>query len=1392
MALEVGSVVARLGASLDDDAFARFDRRLEGARKDARAPVEAKLAANADERGFRTFDRHVDEAKRKAKPIDVPLGSSTDTRGFDRYNARLKRTEHDTEASAGRIRASIGKIGPAAAAGLGLAAAGVFEIGKTLAEAGSDIQESLGKNRVLFGQFAGDVDKFSRQSASSFGISRKAALEYAGTFGNLARAIGIPQKAAAETSVRLTKLGADLASFNNTSVDDALDALRSGLVGETEPLRRFGITLSANAVAAEALRSGIVKTSKSSLEFREASLKVEQAQRAQTEALHKHGKGSLEAEAATIALEKANRELTKTAAGGKVELTAQQKALATTNLIFKQSKAAVGDFARTSSGAANQQRILSARIDDAKAAVGTVLVGALKRGTVALNGLVDSGADVVKWCKDAIHFLKGTSGEAVALEAAAAALAVPLGLVAANLAIMRARLVAMAIIGTVTTAVSRARNAWIALNIVIAANPIAAFLIALTALGAGLYVAYKRSDTFRAGVDAAFKGIERAAGTMADKVLGVLTGLMGGYSSTLSALGHVPGFGWAKTAAKAIDNTRDALDGMRESVRNLGKEHDKQATPAERYRKRVDELKTRLQFLDKGTDAYRTTARELRSEQGKLSTALRDAKGAGEQAGRGLRTAGGAAASAGGAASAASKAIADNFNALATQFGIAPIKYGVGKYAGPKASEFGSVPAHATGGIPNPGAGGADDHTLVDPSGRPIARLSGSEGILNRPQMGIVDHALRVAAAVGAGAYDGLGALWSSGMRHYAGGGILGRAAALDRMHLPYVWGGHHGDQGPIRDPRPGLDCSSAVSYVLGIPPRVSGGLETIGKPGPGAVTVYANPTHTFMSINGRGFGTSAENPGGGPGWLSYNSRPGFVVRHVDGELGGADGIDVRAPRITGPGRMGDLLRRSAGRLAAGANRKLTSAMSVFDSPGGQPLAEGSYTKSMLAGLWRRHGGAAGSSNIAAAVALAESGGNPNAKNLNSNGTIDRGLWQINSIHGARSTFDPGKNADGAVAISSGGRNWRPWVTYNTGAYRKFLNLGGLLPRFNGGGALGGFGAYRTPGYTPPVKRAPVSIGGVGAYATPGYTPPTGINAPVGLSAMQSDRSEAYDALVADVAGLNTRYSIADRRYGLSEEDLVDADGNVDKKAVEHRAGELTALRAIRKKILDDYRKAKAIADRYIKTYREAIKRLTRSLRATKGKKARAGLAHRIAVYQARVTEWGQKRHELTTDTIPNARLDYDELTKERAGVLGTKSTATPTEADTVDPADALADVGDSSTGDTSSPPAAAPDPAEVAAQALAQVAAFQSSRADLFGSFGGNYGQPGAAGSLASVGQQAAGLRYFGGADATDGSPLERAAGGGITQNLYFTGPQPVDPHTLTQAALHELSAAV
>lgn len=75
-----------------------------------------------------------------------------------------------------------------------------------------------------------------------------------------------------------------------------------------------------------------------------------------------------------------------------------------------------------------------------------------------------------------------------------------------------------------------------------------------------------------------------------------------------------------------------------------------------------------------------------------------------------------------------------------------------------------------------------------------------------------------------------------------------------------------------------------------------------------------------------------------------------------------------------------------------------------------------------------------------AAIAIAESGGRPNAvSGRNKNGTVDRGLWQINSVHGyGTSSLDPKANAKQAVGVyHSQGLN--AWTTFKTGAYRQYV-----------------------------------------------------------------------------------------------------------------------------------------------------------------------------------------------------------------------------------------------------------------------------------------------------------------------------------------------------------------
>jgi Lysozyme like domain len=105
------------------------------------------------------------------------------------------------------------------------------------------------------------------------------------------------------------------------------------------------------------------------------------------------------------------------------------------------------------------------------------------------------------------------------------------------------------------------------------------------------------------------------------------------------------------------------------------------------------------------------------------------------------------------------------------------------------------------------------------------------------------------------------------------------------------------------------------------------------------------------------------------------------------------------------------------------------------------------YTYAQLEQLWINNGGSKATAPIAAAIALAESSGNPQAVNpTDNNGTqTSWGLWQIsNGTHGqpVPNILDPNVNAQQAVAKYQGAGGWSPWGTYDSGAYEAYLSPG--------------------------------------------------------------------------------------------------------------------------------------------------------------------------------------------------------------------------------------------------------------------------------------------------------------------------------------------------------------
>lgn len=224
------------------------------------------------------------------------------------------------------------------AIGLGAAAAVAPAI-----SAAADLAEEISKSEILFGDASKAVEEFAAKAAKSLGQSKKDALEAAGTFAIFGKSAGLSGGDLVNFSTDFTTLASDLASFFNTSPEEAVQAIGAALRGESEPIRRFGVLLNEATLKQKALELGLIKNTKQAL-------------------------------------------------------TPQQKVLAAQAAIYEQTTDAQGDFARTSGGLANQQRILKAQLDNVVAEIGTKLLPIVTKIATFFNDtLIPAIQNVVAW-----------------------------------------------------------------------------------------------------------------------------------------------------------------------------------------------------------------------------------------------------------------------------------------------------------------------------------------------------------------------------------------------------------------------------------------------------------------------------------------------------------------------------------------------------------------------------------------------------------------------------------------------------------------------------------------------------------------------------------------------------------------------------------------------------------------------------------------------------------------------------------------------------------------------------------------------------------------------------------------------------------------------------------
>lgn len=231
---------------------------------------------------------------------------------------------------------------------------------KKTTEVASNLQEVQNVVDTTFGDMAYKVEEFSKTAVRQFGLSELSAKKAASTFMAMSNGIGVRQDYGADMAITLAGLAGDLASFWNTTNEQAQTALKGVYTGETEALKQYGIVMTEAALQSYALSQGI-KTNIS-------------------------------------------------------DMTQQEKVILRYNYILQATADAQGDFAKTSDSWANQTRILKEQFQQLLGVLGKGFIAALTPAVKALNDLLAVVIDVANAISESLGRAFGISYETMEVD----------------------------------------------------------------------------------------------------------------------------------------------------------------------------------------------------------------------------------------------------------------------------------------------------------------------------------------------------------------------------------------------------------------------------------------------------------------------------------------------------------------------------------------------------------------------------------------------------------------------------------------------------------------------------------------------------------------------------------------------------------------------------------------------------------------------------------------------------------------------------------------------------------------------------------------------------------------------------------------------------------------
>ena len=209
----------------------------------------------------------------------------------------------------------------------------LLDLGKDAIQAASDLEEVQNVVDVTFGDGAAKIESWSKTAGAQFGLTETQAKRFTSTLGAMAKSAGLSGNQIVDMSTDLAGLAADMASFYNLDFDTAFQKIRSGISGETEPLKQLGINMSVANLNAFALQQGLDKTFE--------------------------------------------------------KMTQGEQTMLRYQYIMNATADAQGDFARTSDGYANSMRKFETNITAIKTALGQTFLGIVGEAVNGLNGFLE-------------------------------------------------------------------------------------------------------------------------------------------------------------------------------------------------------------------------------------------------------------------------------------------------------------------------------------------------------------------------------------------------------------------------------------------------------------------------------------------------------------------------------------------------------------------------------------------------------------------------------------------------------------------------------------------------------------------------------------------------------------------------------------------------------------------------------------------------------------------------------------------------------------------------------------------------------------------------------------------------------------------------------------------